>query len=89
MPPAGGQRPDGKKVLQRISRETGGGFFEVSKKLPVETVFDQIQDELRSQYSLGYVPDRSNAGPGYRKIHLATKDTSFTVQSRDGYYANK
>ena len=26
------QRPDGKKILQQISRETGGGFFEVSKE---------------------------------------------------------
>jgi VWFA-related protein len=86
MPP-GGQRPDGKKILQRLSRETGGAFFEVSKKLPIETVYDRIQDELRSQYSLGYVPDRPGAGPVYRKIHLATRDTTLVVQTRDGYYA--
>jgi len=38
-----------------MAHETGGGFFEVTKKLSIEQVFDQIQDELRSQYSLGYV----------------------------------
>src|SRR4029077_3811666 len=28
--------PDGKKVLERISKETGGQLFEVKKKLPIE-----------------------------------------------------
>jgi VWFA-related protein len=77
----------GKDVLQRLSRETGGGFFEVSKKLPIETVFEQIDEELRHQYSLGYTSDRTDAGPGFRIIHLLTKDPSLIVQSRSGYYA--
>jgi len=81
-------RPDGKKVLQQLSRETGGGFFEVSKKEPIEKIYDQIEEELRNQYSLGYTPDRPDAGAGYRKIHLATKQNGLLVQTRDGYYAS-
>ena len=76
--------PDGKKILQRLSRETGGGFFEVSKKLTIEKIYDQIQEELRNQYSLGYTPE---AGTGYRKIQLAVKKKDLIVQTRDGYYA--
>ena len=38
-------RPDGKKVLQRISTETGGGFFEVSKKDSIDQIYDRIQEE--------------------------------------------
>jgi VWFA-related protein len=83
-------RPEfGKEVLQRLSRETGGGFFEVSKKLPIEKVFEQIEEELRHQYSLGYTSDRSGAGLGFRIIHLLTKDPSLIVQSRSGYYADR
>jgi VWFA-related protein len=79
----------GKLVLQRLSRETGGGFFEVSQKRPLEKVFSEIDDELRNQYSLGYTPDRSDAGSAFRAIHVVTKDRSLLVQSRDGYYPDR
>ncbi|HYL76655.1 MAG TPA: VWA domain-containing protein [Bryobacteraceae bacterium] len=88
----GGRRPenrvDGKKVLQRLSLETGGGFFEVSKKQNIDKIYDQIQEELRNQYSLGYTPDRADAGAGYRKIRLMAKQSGLIVQTRDGYYAS-
>ncbi|MGH9529833.1 MAG: VWA domain-containing protein, partial [Terriglobales bacterium] len=51
------QRPDGKKILDRISKETGGRLFEVSKKEPMDQIYSQIEEELRNQYSLGYTPD--------------------------------
>jgi len=52
----------------------------------VEEIYSQIQEELRSQYSLGYRPDRAEAG--YHKIHLKTKQKDLTVQARNGYYAS-
>jgi VWFA-related protein len=79
-------RPDGKKILEKISKETGGRLFEVSKKQPIEQIYDRIQEELRNQYSLGYTPDRADAGAGYHKIRLVTKQKDLTVQARDGYY---
>jgi VWFA-related protein len=82
-------RPDGKKILERISKETGARLFEVSKKQPIEQIYDRIQEELRNQYSLGYTPDRADAGAGYHKIHLMTKQKDLTVQARDGYYAER
>jgi len=77
---------DGKKILQQLSRETGGGFFEVSKKETVDKVYGQIQAELRSQYSLGYTSDQPG-GSTYRKISVTVKPKNLTVQARDGYYA--
>jgi VWFA-related protein len=79
------ERPNGKKVLERISKETGGRLFEVSKKQSVGDIYKQIQDELRNQYSLGYTPDRA-AGTEYRKIHVIAKPKDMVVQARDGYY---
>jgi VWFA-related protein len=81
------QRPDGKKILERISKETGGRMFEVSKKLTVDQIYAQIEEELRNQYSIGYTPDRANATGGYHKIQLAAKGKDLAVQTRDGYYA--
>ena len=80
-------RPDGKKVLERISKETGGAFFEVSKKHPLDEIYKRIEEELRSQYSLGYTPERPSGGGGYRKIRVTAKQKGLTVQARDGYYA--
>jgi len=82
-------RPDGKKILERISKETGGRLFEVSKKQPIEQIYDQVQEELRSQYNLGYTPDKTDLGPGYRRIHLTAKQKNLVVQARDGYYAER
>jgi VWFA-related protein len=80
-------RGDGKKILQRISKETGGSFFEVTKKMPIEKIYEQIEEELRSQYNLGYTPEKSDAGSGFRKIKVTAKGKGLVVQARDGYYA--
>jgi VWFA-related protein len=79
------ERPDGKKVLERISKETGGRLFKVSKKQPIEDIYSSIQEELRNQYSLGFTPDKTDAA-GYHKILLTTNQKDATVQTRDGFY---
>jgi VWFA-related protein len=84
------QHADGKKVLERISKETGGRLFEVSKKESVDQIYAQIQEELRNQYSLGYTPDRGGASEsGYHKIQVAVKQKDVTVQAREGYYGDR
>jgi VWFA-related protein len=82
-----GDRLDGKKILQQLSAPTGGASFDVSSKEPLDKIFDQIQEELRNQYSLGYTSDRTGAERGYRRIHLATRQGGLVVRTRDGYYA--
>jgi VWFA-related protein len=79
--------PDGKKVLEQISKETGGRFFEVSKKQSIDQIYASIEEELRNQYSLGYTPDKADAAPGYHKIQLTTTQKDLVVQTRDGYYS--
>jgi VWFA-related protein len=82
-------RPDGKKILERLSKETGGRFFEASKKHPIDETFSQIQEDLRNQYSLGYTPDPPDNAPGYHTITLTTKKKDLVVQARDGYYSGQ
>jgi VWFA-related protein len=80
------ERPDGKKILEQISKETGGRLFKVSKKDTVDKIYAEIQEDLRNQYSLAYTPDKGNT-VGYHKIHLAVaKQKDLVVQARDGYY---
>jgi VWFA-related protein len=82
-------RTDGKKILQRVSRETGGRFFEVTKKEPVGQIYDSIVEELRTQYGMGYTPDKDSAASGYHHVQLAVKRKDLTVQTREGYYADR
>ena len=83
------ERTDGKKILQQISRSTGGAYFEVSKKKSVDQIYSQIEEELRNQYSLGYSSDRPAGDAGFRKIALTVNRKGLVVQSRDGYYPSR
>jgi VWFA-related protein len=82
----GYDRPDGKKILERLARETGGGFFQVSKKRPIDDIYKQIQEELRSQYNLGYTPEPASANAYFHKIALTTTRKEVVLQAREGYY---
>jgi VWFA-related protein len=75
---------EGKKILQRISTETGGAYFEVTNKMPLDKIYDRIEEDLRNQYNLGYTPDPPSGG--YRRIHLTVKQKGLVVQTREGYY---
>ncbi len=87
FPPVQQRRgPDGKRVLEQISRETGGGFFEVSRKESIDQIYDRIEEELRNQYNLGFTPDNANAPSGFRKITVTVKQRGMIVQTREGYY---
>ena len=73
----------------RMSRETGGGFFEVSKRLSLDDIFAQLQEELRSQYNIGYVSDQPVSISEFRKIQLTTHQKGLTVQARGRYWAQR
>ena len=90
----GGQRrfpreegADGKKVLDQLSRETGGHLFEVSGKESIDEIYARIEEELRNQYSLAYTPNPPDNDSGYHKITLTAKPKDLKVQARDGYYS--
>lgn len=72
-------------MLQQISEETGGTYYEVSGGMTLDKIYSQIQDELRNQYSLGYTSDQT--GAGYRRIKVTAKGKNLTVKTREGYYA--
>lgn len=80
--------PDGKRILQRISKETGGRYFEISRKDSVEDAYASIADELRTQFVLGYTPPKDQSS-GYHTIHLTTKDKDQIVQAREGYFTGQ
>jgi VWFA-related protein len=87
--PLGGGGGDGKGVLQRIARETGGRCFEVSKTVSLERIFRDIQDEIRSQYNLGFVSDVPVRISGFRRLQLTTKSKGLIIQAQSRYWAQR
>jgi VWFA-related protein len=85
--PFGG--PDGKHVLQQLSKETGGSFFEVTKKQPVDKIFEILEEELRTQYSIGYSSDKPVTISEFRAIELMAKQKNLIVQARHQYWAQR
>lgn len=77
----------GDSALRRMSEETGGHVFRVSRKEPLSAVFQEIQDELRTQYQLTYAPTNTARDGTFRHIEIRTANKDYHVQARKGYYA--
>jgi len=77
----------GESALKQMSEETGGRLFTVGGRNTLDAIFGQIQEEMRTQYLIGYTPTNSNKDGSFRKIDLKTHDKDFKVQVRKGYYA--
>ena len=77
----------GESVLKHMAEETGGRLFQVDRKNNLDSIFQQIQDEMRTQYAIGYTPVNSKKDGSYRKIDLRASNKDLKVQVRRGYYA--
>jgi VWFA-related protein len=77
----------GEGVLKQMAEETGGRLFTVGGKNSLGSIFEQIQEEMRTQYLIGYTPTNSVKDGSFRKIDLHTNDKDLKVQVRKGYYA--
>ncbi len=84
--PGYGWRPD---IAHKIADATGGLVIEVSSEKHLQEAFDQISEELRSEYTLGYYPTNSARDGTFRKIKVETTDKDMKVLARKGYYAPK
>ena len=84
--PGFGWRPD---IAHKIADATGGRVIEVSSEKHLQEAFDQISEELRSEYTLGYYPTNAARDGKFRKIKVETTDTDLKVLARKGYYAPK
>lgn len=73
--------------LKNLAEPTGGRMFETGKKTSLEEIFRIIEDELRSQYALGYVPANRTRDGSYRKLQVKLRKSSLRVRARKGYFA--
>jgi VWFA-related protein len=83
----GPSRDKGDDVLLRISDATGGRAFFPKRIDDVSEGFLNIEAELRSQYSLVYVPANFKQDGSFRTIYLQCLDPRYTVRAKKGYFA--
>jgi len=77
----------GEGYLKQMSEETGGRVFHVNRSHPLDEAFTQLQQEMRSQYAIGWTPSSDRKDGSYHKTELKVSDKNLKVQARKGYYA--
>ena len=81
-----GQMYTGGMVASEMSEQTGGRVISIRNNNDLDKAFDQISEELRSQYIVAYYPANTAANGTYRKIKVQTSQ-GLKVLTREGYYA--
>lgn len=83
----GGFGYSGDSQMKKLATETGGRVIDVGNKPEkLKQAFDQIAQELRSQYNIGYTPTNSKLDGTFRKVEIRSKK-GYKIQGRSGYYA--
>jgi Ca-activated chloride channel homolog len=76
------------RVLEKLTKETGGKAYFPKSSSEVASVCRQIAEDVRHQYTLGYSPEGYDH-PGYRKIRIkvnAPAEGKLYVRTRPGYF---
>jgi Ca-activated chloride channel family protein len=84
-----GTKGNGDKVLERIAEATGGRAFFPFQMREMSDAFLSIQEELRSQYAIGYKPANFVADGHFRTIEILAQEKGLKVRTKKGYYAPK
>jgi VWFA-related protein len=77
----------GPGVARKMAEDTGGRVIEVRSENSLEKAFDEISQELRSQYVLGYYPTNIKRDGTFRKIQVDVTRPDAKILARKGYYA--
>ncbi len=73
------------KVLKKLAEETGGGYFELKKTDELTSTFTRVEEELHSQYVLGFTPPELDGKP--HAIDIAMKQSQMKARGRKSYIA--
>jgi Ca-activated chloride channel family protein len=82
-----GTKKQGDRVLERIADATGGVAFFPFQMRDVSNAFTEIQEALRSQYALAYIPEDFRSDGRFRSIQIQADQKQYHVRARHGYYA--
>ena len=75
--------------LKSLSDPTGGRMFDLALRTPLGEIFGTIEAELRSQYSLGFVPSGTAWDGSFHKLQVRVRRNGMRILARKGYYAQE
>jgi Ca-activated chloride channel homolog len=85
-----GRNTGGEHALMTISKDTGGKYYYAESVSELDEAFRKISEELRTQYLIGYYPNRQVSGSPFRRIQVQIVNTNdaarYQVRHRTGYY---
>lgn len=81
-----GRNTAGEHALITVTDSTGGALFILDESEQIESMFDRIDRELRTQYLLGYYPFPTPPAGSYRTVEVKVKDGNL-VRYRKGYFS--
>lgn len=79
----------GDSSVRKLSRETGGRTIRVKSIQEIGSAFNQISQELHSQYLLGYSPSNARHDGSFRRIQVKIRGHEYAARTRTGYYDSK
>src|SRR5580700_8041292 len=78
----------GEGEMRKLTQETGGRVIDVGNKFEkLKEGFNQIANELRSQYYIGYTSTNTKLDGTFRKIDIHANNKDYKIQTRSGYFA--
>ncbi len=80
------QLEESEHYLMRIAEETGGRIFLPDSFDDLGNTYQQVAEELRSQYVIFYTPTNPTRDGGYRSVRVRVKTPGYRATTRFGYY---
>lgn len=81
-----GRNTAGEHALETMTDTTGGAMFYPDTAQELDTIYDTIDRELRTQYRLGYYPTPRGPANTYRSIEVKVLNGDYHVRSRKSYF---
>ena len=82
----GSAQLDVRHKLGRVAKETGGTVYYVDSAKGLAKIYAEINEELRSQYLLSYVPQNKSVSNQWRKVEVKMNPSNMTARTISGYY---
>ncbi|MDX1503079.1 MAG: VWA domain-containing protein, partial [Thermoanaerobaculia bacterium] len=74
-----------RNLLRRLARETGGESFFIDRAAQLDSIYERIEEELRTQYLLGYQSSQTSSD-AYREVEVRVREPGLTAKTIPGYY---
>ena len=79
----------GEGAMKRMGNETGGRIFRVDRRNSLDDIYKQIEEDMRTQYAIGYSSSNQNRDGAFRRVEIRPRNKDLKIQARRGYYAPK